>query len=386
MIDKVIEKQKDNCSGCCACFNICNQNAVSMISDEEGFLYPCVDYSQCVYCGKCLKTCPTLKKTQRLEDKDYKDIAYAAYNKDLYVRKASSSGGVFSVLAEYVLKQDGTIYGAAFDEAWDVKHIRISKSNDLHRLRGSKYVQSNINTSYQNCKKDLLEGKMVLFSGTPCQIEGLKAYLQDDFKKLITIDIICYGVPSPLVWKSYVEGRTKSGSIKSINFRSKKCGWEDFSLEIQDFRCYKEEGYMAGFLSNLFLRPSCHNCKFKTLNRNSDFTIADFWGVKEVLPDFGDDLGISLILAQSDKAIEVLAGLKNQLNIIEVDRDKAIKYNTAAIESAAKNANRDLFFELFHKVGVEQALNTFVRHKSWRKKLSLSMRRWKKEIILRFKN
>ncbi|MBO5852165.1 MAG: Coenzyme F420 hydrogenase/dehydrogenase, beta subunit C-terminal domain, partial [Clostridia bacterium] len=218
---------KSLCSGCSACLHICPKNSISMEPDKNGFLRPVIDETKCTNCGLCKKTCPVLNKKEQQE----KNVqAYAVINKDEGVRKDSSSGGVFTQIAKYVLSKNGVVFGALFDENFKVKHAYIESENDLIKLQKSKYVQSEIGVTYKEAKNFLDQGRFVLFTGTPCQIGGLQAYLKKPYDNLITQDFICHGVPSPKVWKKYIDKKKKVGNIKEVSFKDKRTGWNKYSI------------------------------------------------------------------------------------------------------------------------------------------------------------
>lgn len=343
-----IEK-KDDCCGCSACYNICPQNAITMEGDEKGFAYPVVKQELCINCDLCKKVCPILNQN-KIENVPY---AYACINKNDKVRKESSSGGVFSMLAEEILKNNGVVFGATFDSNYNVIHTYIDNKNELNKFRGSKYVQSTIGSCYSDVKKFLNQGKYVLFTGTPCQIEGLKKYLVKEYEKLYTQDFICHGVPSPLVWKKYLEFRQKKINKKPVNiyFRNKDDGWKEFNMKFEyvDFQ-YKEnlkkDPYLQAFLKNTSLRDSCYNCKFKKINRMSDITLGDFLGVEKVLPEMYDNIGTSLVIINSRKGEELFRNIKENIECKAVeDVNEAIKYNPSMIYSSKIDKNRKKFFE-----------------------------------------
>lgn len=341
-------KDKEDCCGCYACYNICPKQCITMKTDNEGFWYPNIDKNECINCNLCEKVCPIINPVKRV---DSKKIAYASMNKDEQVRMKSSSGGIFSILAEYIIKNNGVVYGAAFDEDFNIKHKRILYSTDLDLLRGSKYVQSSIGDIYKQVKNDLENNNPVLFTGTPCQVEGLRSYLRKEYVNLITMDFICHGVPSPLVWEKYLKKmkKSKQENIKNIYFRNKDIGWKLFSLKIIfDKRIYSNDLnndlFMKGFLQDVYLRPSCYNCKFKKINRISDITVADFWGVENILPKMDDDKGISLIVVHSEKGKQLFDKLSEKMILNEVNLNEAIKYNPSMISSVKYNEKRNEFF------------------------------------------
>jgi coenzyme F420-reducing hydrogenase beta subunit len=359
-------KAKENCCGCYACYNICPKQCITMKTDNEGFCYPNINKDKCINCNLCEKVCPIINPIKRA---DSKKIAYAGMNKDEQVRIKSSSGGIFSILAEYVIKNNGIVYGASFDEEFDIKHKRILYSKDLGLLRGSKYVQSSIGDVYQQVKNDLKNNKQVLFTGTPCQIEGLRSYLRKEYVNLITMDFICHGVPSPLVWKKYLEEmkKSKQENIKNIYFRNKDIGWKVFSLKIIfDEKIYindlNNDLFMKGFLQDVYLRPSCYSCKFKKINRVSDITVADFWGIENILPKMYDNKGTSLIVIHSEKGKQLFDELSKKMILNEVNLNEAIRYNLSMISSVKYNKKRNNFFvELNSGKGIVYLLSKYTR-------------------------
>lgn len=347
-------KNKKDCCGCYACYNICPKECITMESDNEGFWYPKIDKDKCINCNLCEKVCPIINPVKRANSKK---IAYAGVNKDDQIRVKSSSGGIFSILAEYIIKNNGIIYGASFDENFNIKHKRILCNTDLDLLRGSKYVQSSIGDIYKQVKNDLESNRQVLFTGTPCQVEGLRSYLRKEYVNLITMDFICHGVPSPLVWKKYLEEmkKSKQENIKNIYFRNKDIGWKVFSLKIIfDEKIYinnlSKDLFMKGFLQDVYLRPSCYSCKFKKTNRVSDITVADFWGIENILPKMDDDKGISLIVIHSEKGEQLFDKLSETMILNEVNLNEAIKYNPSMIKSVKYNEKRNSFFAELNSV------------------------------------
>lgn len=362
MIDCIIN---DNCTGCHCCINICSNECINMNPNNEGFLYPVVNYSNCINCGKCVSVCPIINKN----DLTNNPIAYACFNKDKIIRLNSSSGGIFTILAEKVIDCGGVVIGAVFNKDFEVKHDIVETYENIRLLRGSKYVQSTVGYTYKKTKDFLLSGRKVLFSGTPCQIAGLKTYLSKPYPNLITVDIICHGVPSPYVWKTYIQFReSKAGSkIKSINFRSKNTGWKQYSVLFSFVnnsvynKIFSEDIYMKAFLKNICLRPSCYNCNFRSLNRQSDITLADFWGIQNLLPDMDDDNGTSLIFLNSQKGRQVFKSISNNIFYKEVEITDAVKYNISAIISPEQNLNRKEFFKNLSKLPFDKLVKKYCK-------------------------
>lgn len=365
-------EDKSKCCGCHACFNICPKNAIEMIQDEKGFYYPKVLKEKCVNCGLCNKVCPILARVEITNSPK----AFAVYSKDEEIRKQSSSGGVFSLIAEKILEQNGVVFGAQFDEKFKVIHTYIEKKEDLEQLRGSKYVQSQINDTYKKAEEFLKQDRFVLFTGTPCQIEGLKQYLRKDYEKLYTQDLICHGVPSPIVWEKYLEYRNKMDKEvpNKISFRNKDNGWKIFNMKFEYHnKTYKENQhkdiFMQAFLKNVSLRDSCYNCSFKKKNRVSDITLADFWGIQNILPEMDDDKGTSLVIVNSEKGNEIFENIKEKVIFQEVDFETAIKYNKSMTESVKENGKREKFFEKLDKVEFNKLVKKYTNTQSFAKKI-----------------
>lgn len=362
MIDEKIKNKKD-CMGCHACMNICSKNCIYMKVDEEGFVYPKVDYNICIKCNKCIDVCPIINKNLV----DNNPVAYACINKDEKIRLDSSSGGVFTLVAEKIVFEDGVVFGASFDDKFELGHNCAETQEGLSNLRGSKYLQSKIGGSYNQAKEFLDSGRKVLFTGTPCQIAGLKSYLNKTYDNLITIDIICHGVPSPEVWRKYVEFREAEAgsSAQRIAFRRKNEGWKRYSVSFlfknnTEYRKnLSEDLYMKAFLKDVCLRPSCYECGFKTLNRQSDITLADFWGIGNILPEMDDDKGTSLVFINSKTGQEIFNSISNEMKVKEVDINEAVKYNPSAIKSVQKNPNRNYFLADLNNIEFNQLVKKY---------------------------
>ena len=361
---------KNLCSGCSACLNICPKKAISM-KKENGFLYPSIDYSVCIDCHNCEKICPQLSSSKKYEE----PFIIAAYAKDENIRKNSSSGGIFSLFAQKCLSNNGIVIGCAMAEDFkSAKHIAIKNEQDLRFLRGSKYLQSQMGQTFSDVKKFLLEGKNVLFSGTPCQVAGLSAFIPDSMKKnLLTIDVICHGVPSPLVWEKYIEAREKEAGAKTkaVSFRKKTGKTKGYSLfiEFENGKTFNESiknnFYLRGFVNNLFLRPSCYNCEIKNNAYKSDITLADYWGAEDVFEKEEVEKGISLVITHSEKGKKELAILQTSAFMIEVNKEAALKknqsyYKKAKINSLTKNFMKDIKKQDIDKVLKKYCSSEFI--------------------------
>ena len=360
---------KKECCGCGACAMVCPRHCIKMICDEEGFCYPKVDENICIDCHVCEKICPSIKNVTS-NNINISTTAYAAYTKNYSIRLESSSGGVFTEIASYIIRNGGIVFGAAFDDQFKVVHVPVEKVENLERLRGSKYVQSSLGNTYKEVQEYLRCGRKVFFTGTPCQVEGLYGYLKRDYENLVTLDLICHGVPAPMVWKKYLEYREEQigKNVRKVSFRDKKYGWKKFSVRI-DFlndEVYESEFsqdlYMKSFLADLCLRPSCYDCRFKGIERKSDFTLADFWGIEKIDPEMDDDKGLNLVFVNSDKGKQIFDEIKDMLVYKEVDKQLAIQDNPAMIRSVKMPRERKYFIKRIIKSrDYSDTINDFMR-------------------------
>lgn len=335
---------KSACSGCSACAVACPVHCIEMVADDEGFDYPIVDEAKCTGCGLCDRVCvPAPARPDAVET-----AAFAAKSKSDEIRRCSSSGGVFTALAERTLNGGGAVYGAAVGKNGVVEHIRVTSPEELARLRGSKYVQSRMGGIYARVREDLQNGLPVYFSGTPCQVGGLRNYLPKHHPgQLVCQDLICHGVPSRKVWRKHLAELGFSGEEDiAVSFRDKTDGWTDFSMRIsQGERVYRrrfgEDAYGRAFLSNIILRPSCHRCHYKQMRYRGDLTLADFWGVQEVLPDFFDRKGVSLVLVHTETGKKAFDEILPALEWKNVPLAPAIQGNRSPINGISPHPNRD---------------------------------------------
>lgn len=357
-------KEKKNCCGCKACEIICPKNCIEMPVDEEGFWYPIVDKDKCIDCGMCEKSCPILNKASRKKSFDAK--VYGAYSNNESIRINSSSGGMFSELAASVFEKNGAVFGCTMNDDFSfAKHIKVENVDDLPKLQGSKYLQSDTNITFEEVKNCLQNGQEVLYSGTPCQIAGLKSYLGKYSKdyNLVTVDIICHGVPSSNVWNCYKSALVKKfdSTVEKISFRNKSNGWQNYSLlcEFENKKEYKkfagDDLYLRGFVADYYLRPSCYDCQFKGDNIKSDITLADFWGIDKVNPKFNDDKGVSLVVINSQKGQQIFDEIKDNKKItyFSENAEKGLEYNPSYYNSVKMKNMRKVFFKQFEKNGVE---------------------------------
>lgn len=349
-IEQMIMESSANCTGCYACYNVCQMQAIEMVEDEEGFRYPVIDNEKCINCGACYKTCPRFNLS--VEGKTDVPDTYAVINENDTIRLSSSSGGVFHLLAQKVIEDGGIVFGAAFDENWEVAHSSAETEADLSRLRVSKYLQSRAENVYREVKRELDKGRKVLFAGTPCQGAALHSFLKIDYSNLLIVDFICHGVPSPAVWRRYVKWRTKGKEINHISFRNKNLSWEKyllvFSLKNTNKHLSKDlhhDLYMKGFLQNLYLRPSCHECHFCKKNRLVDITLGDYWGVKVDLPEAYDGKGTSLVFIHSKHGRTFFSQVEARK--WRVDFYTAVSHNASMLHSSVPSVHRKEFFSEF---------------------------------------
>lgn len=343
----------EQCTGCSACASVCPKSAIAMVSDDDGFLRPTVEEERCVDCKLCDKVCPVLHQPTTSGHTD----AYAAYGEDVNLLSGSSSGAIFPLLAKHILGQGGLVFGAAFDENFMVKHIGVETIEALSKLCSSKYVQSEIGQIFREAKAALDTGRLVYFSGTPCQIAGLKSYLKWDYENLITQDLICHSAPSPRVWKDYKHALEEKqiGKMTGFSFRRKENGWESYYIraEFDNGNTFLQKAgenpYQLGFIKGLYSRPSCYFCPFKGVERCSDITLADFWDVKNVLPEAFNPSGTSLVLLHSEKARKLFQEISSEIHSFPADADVALSFNKAALIPTKQPKRYALFWANYGK-------------------------------------
>lgn len=334
-------ESKQNCCGCTACAEMCPAHAIQMCTDEEGFLYPEIDTDICIRCGKCLQIC-VFKADQRqkgfLSDGDSvsermpvsEPAVFAVKHKDEGIRAASRSGGIFTALSDAVLSEQGVIYGCVMTDDFRAVHIRADDTEMRNRMRGSKYIQSELGDVFQQVKTDLQQGRKVLFSGTSCQIAGLKSYLTKPYENLICVDIVCHGVPSPLVWQHYLDWQAEQAQspVKSVDFRNKKdYGWKAHieTLTFENEKRIDSDVFKNLFYSHRILRPSCHQCPYKSVHHPADITIADYWGIDKAAPDMNDNKGISLVLVNSQLGCGYFERVRSELECRETALEDSLQ-------------------------------------------------------------
>lgn len=341
-------KKASNCCGCGVCSQVCPKQCIKMEYDREGFAYPVVNKDTCINCNQCKKSCPILNSAK---EKTIIQEVYAAYYMDEEVRLSSSSGGIFTAIAEAVIDDGGIVFGASFDRDWSVKHISVESKKDISLLRGSKYTQSRIETCYQEAKMALEGKRPVLWSGTGCQIAGLKCFLGKDYPNLLTVDILCHGVPSTKLWKQYLSEKENqfNSSVKKVFFRNKDYGWKNFSLKMEFSNgeeyntSFKNDVYMQLFLNNICLRPSCHDCKFKTVNSYADITLGDCWGIDKWLPEMDDDRGVSVVIIHTNKGNAAFQQIQRSVILRKAELQQV--YQSMMYDSVNAHPHRKRFFD-----------------------------------------
>ena len=366
---------KKECTGCYACYNICPKKAIEMLKDEYGNVYPVIDKNKCVNCDLCKKICPQLKK--KLEFK--KPLgAYAMYIKDEYKRKESTSGGAATAFYEYVLNNGGIIYGAAnlFGKN-QFEFIRINNKNDLYKVKGSKYVHCYINETFSEVKKDLINNKMVLFIGTPCQVSGLKSYLLKEYENLITIDIICHGVPSQkLLFDEIKMMNIDYKEVAYIYFRDDK----GYNLRIMDFqkKVLVEKNsdlsdYYKNFLEGNIYRENCYNCRYAQINRISDITIGDFWGLSMDSKIYDDEKkGISVIIPCTKRGRSLIQSIFEQHAFDERTIEEACKINGQLNKPMSKTRKFKIYYDNYPKIGYK---NTMKKMRTFKDKIIIFIKK-----------
>ncbi len=348
----MIDINKEECCGCSACSQICPQNCIDMNQDCEGFFYPTVDKDKCIDCHLCEKVCPSISKTSFESEQK----AIVAYNTS-EDRLVSSSGGIFSLLAKKIITDGGIVYGAVYDNNWLVKHAKCERVEELDKLRGSKYLQSSNEGVFSELKEYLLAGKKVLYVGTACQVTGLKTFLRKEYSNLFTVDVLCHGVPSPGVWERYIKylQNKYQSKISEISFRDKVTGWKNYSFTVKFESGYtytekfNKNPFMRLFLGNTILRPACHLCKYKSLNRSSDLTIGDAWGVENIYPEMDDNKGASVVVIHNSKGRTMIESISNQIIKKECDVDKILPKSSDSRHPVKAGKGRKLAFLYYQK-------------------------------------
>lgn len=374
--------RNEDCTGCGVCGAACPIGCITMRPDYEGFLIPVVDETRCARCGKCMNACPCLNPDGLFNSGE--TLSYAAYCKNDDIRKQSSSGGIFSLLAQSVLMQSGVVVGAAFSDNFEtVRHQCVVNPDMIGKLRGSKYLQSDVSGCYQDIGALLEDGYKVLFTGTPCQVAGLYRFLNGNPDNLYTQDIICHGCPSPGAWRQYLHEKMKnSGSqIERISFRNKDSGWRKYQICISfaDGTQYRgtrsEDPFLRGFLNNLFLRSSCGCCKFKSLEGVSDITLGDFWGIERVFPDMDDNRGASAVLVHTDKGRALWQSILENMEWRSTAPEDIIRNNPSLVKSCVLHKRRDDYAGISRETADFSKNVACVLHKTYLERCGIFLRR-----------
>lgn len=383
---------KEICVGCTACMNICSKQCLGMSKDNDGFVYPeIMKSSVCVNCDSCKQVCPVLKKEVR---KDALPLVYAAFSRAEMLRIESSSGGIFSEIAKVIIEKDGVVYGAAYNESFEVYHRCVDNVAELSKLRGAKYSESYLGNVFSEIKVRLKQGQYVLFTGTPCQVAGLKAFLKRDYKNLICIDFVCHGVPSPMAWKEYIKYRAQQdadGKMPvAINLRSKITGWSKYQysnlFQYDNGKEYSsissQSLFMKLFVGDYISRPSCSTCKFKGYHRVSDMTLGDFWGIWDIEPEMDDNKGTSVVLLQSEKAQLLWEEIKDKIVFKQVSLENASQQNPSMLFASKAKENREEVLAMIREGNIGKCTELFIPPKaSWRARVQNKLGRIANRVL-----
>ncbi len=370
--------KRNMCCGCSACTQSCPKQCIDMNEDSQGFWYPSVNKESCINCGQCEKVCPMQNRNEAVGPM----LVCAAINSSEEIRLQSSSGGIFTMLAEKILSERGVVFGARFNEQWEVVHDFTESINGLAEFRGSKYSQSIMGTAYKKVRDFLNVGRKVLFSGTGCQIAGLKLFLHREYENLLTVEIACHGVPSPKVWLEYVKKVSGGKRLSNIVFRDKRNGWNGYGLSFIGadgkellFEHASTNDYMQCFLNDLCMRPSCSNCPAKAGASGADLLIGDFWGIESMHPEIYDNNGCSLVIAHTEKGKQVFETLG--CKYLETSYEEAYRYNPCIISRSHESRYAPILWHYFHKNGIKAVPMTLKLLRSGRIKRILTLTYYK---------
>lgn len=355
----------EKCTGCFGCANACKLNAIKMELSEDGFYFPQINNVLCNNCGQCKNNCPILNsKTNNFTKLDIQ--TYAAFSNDDYTRLESSSGGIFTQIAESFIENGGVVYGAAWTDDLNVNHIGVKNLNSIYKLRSSKYVQSNLENIYSEIvNTHLKNGIKVLFSGTPCQVAALKTFT--DSVNLFTVDVVCHGIPSKLIFDEYIKYISKGNKVSSYNFRDKSIGWSKYKVKMQMengeiYECItRQDPFFHGFICDLYSNLACYNCKFAAIPRSGDLTLGDFWKISD---DLMDEKGVSVVLANNEKGLKLLRELENnqRIKLYKKTLESAVYGNPRIYDGFLKmRKKRSEILEMAKKEGFEYIYENYIK-------------------------
>lgn len=382
---KIIDKK--DCCGCNACGDVCSHNAITFRTDLEGFWYPEIDMDKCTDCGLCEKVCPIINAKELKKNDLPQSICYAAEHKSLEVVFDSTSGGLFSALADNIYKNKGYVGGAIFNDDFSVRHYISNDKKDLEKLRSSKYLQSNLTGFFKKVKEIVRSGEKVLVCGTPCQMAALRAYLRKDYENLIIVDLICRGINSPKVWRKYLDSFEERYGSKVIycKAKSKEYGWRNLTQKVrlangkEYYETYTQSNFTQGYLrTNAYCRPSCYECQFKGYPRIADITLADFWGIEKISKSLEKNLGTSLVMINSRKGECFFEKIKPRINYLVVPFEEAEKGNPALnLPLAPSKVNRTQFFDDLDNMSFLQIADKYIKSDklSWKARIKKTVRK-----------
>lgn len=343
-------KNKADCTGCRACEQLCPVKCITMIEDQEGFIYPHIDEEKCINCGLCNKRCPQLNS--KIESKETKKV-YAVKSKNVKNSKKSTSAGMAYMLTKKIIEKNGIVFGCAYNDNLVPIQKKVDTENDLEKLRGSKYVFSNTLSTYSEVKKELENDKNVIYIGTPCQIGGLYAFLGKEYEKLITVDIVCHGVPSPKLFSKYLKYLEKKLGQRVINyeFRNKdKAIWGEYRAKVTlengaKYIDANDDPYYSNFLKGTIFRESCYKCKYANTDRVGDITLADFWGIEKISSNFYSEEGVSLVFINTQKGAKIFDEVKKNIDYEEHSIEEAVEKNGNLSHPTQRNEKRDFTYK-----------------------------------------
>ena len=381
---KNILENKNSCCGCTACYNICPKNAISMVLDEKGFKRPIIDEDKCVNCGLCKKSCPVLNSTENYSI----NKCYVGYNKsDISRMNNASSGSIFELIAEEVINQNGIVIGACFNNQNKLIHKYINNISDINKLKGSKYLESDLNDIFKFIRSNI-KSKKILFVGTPCQVAGLKSFLKYNNDNLICLDLFCHGVPSPKLFGKYIKEMEKkyNDTLINYNFRDKITGWDTYSNTLifknkKISNLARKNDYMKLFLSDIALRESCYNCNFKLGNKYSDITLGDFWGIKNFYPEMYDNKGVSAIIINSNKGNEIFKKISDKIKYKECNLEEITCHNPSLLYSGNYPKKRKDFFNDLEEKPINYLVKKYVHNLPLHKRVIKKFKQIIKKII-----